>query len=208
MIIAGAGGFAKELVHVLCTNYPEIRFAFFDDITSEKNFLQKFEVLKSIDQVIAQKERHQNSFAIGVGNPQARLSIYNKFIEAGFSVKQVISKTAVLGAFHNIISDGVTIMDHVVIEACNTIGKGTLLHTGCFVSHDVKIGSFCEISPYAKLLGKVTIGNYCSIGAGAIVLPGITVNDGAIVGAGAVVTKNVSSNMVVVGVPAAELKRQ
>lgn len=208
MIIAGAGGFAKELLHVLYTNYPETQFAFFDDISYEKIFLQKFEILKSIQQAITQQERHLSKFVLGVGNPRARFTLYEKFIAAGFSIEKVISKTAVIGSFQNVINEGVTIMDHVIVEASNTIDKGTLLHAGSFISHDVSIGAFCEISPYAKLLGNVTVGNYCSIGAGAIVLPGITVNDGAIVGAGAVVTKNVRSNMVVAGVPAAEIKRK
>ncbi len=53
---------------------------------------------------------------------------------------------------------------------------------------------------------KVEIHNNVWIGAGAIILPGVTINKNSIIAAGAVVTKDVSSNTIVAGVPAKEIK--
>ncbi len=69
------------------------------------------------------------------------------------------------------------------------------------------VGNYTEISPYAKLLGKVKVGNLVSVGAGAIILPKICIEDNAVIGAGSVVTKNVKAGEVVVGVPAKPLKK-
>lgn len=208
MIIAGAGGFAKELAHVLTGIFPSRELFFFDDTNNENSFfLSKYIILRSMEQAASHKHFHNNHFAIGVGTPKARFTFYNKFVKEDFIIQQVISKTAVIGTTENIIEDGVVIMDHVIIETCNKIGRATLIHAGSFISHDVTIGEFCEVSPYVKLLGNVTVGNRCSIGAGAVVLPGLSIGDGAVIGAGAVVTKSVMANRVVAGVPAVELKR-
>lgn len=45
------------------------------------------------------------------------------------------------------------------------------------------------------------------LGANAVVLGPAKIGDGAVIGAGAVVVSNVAEGMVVVGVPARELKR-
>jgi acetyltransferase-like isoleucine patch superfamily enzyme len=97
-------------------------------------------------------------------------------------------------------------MTNVIIENDNVLGKGILLHVGTFVSHDVLIGDFCEISPCVKLLGGCSVGNFCSIGTGAVILPRIKIGDRAIVGAGAVVNSDVEPGTTVVGVPAKKIR--
>jgi acetyltransferase-like isoleucine patch superfamily enzyme len=44
------------------------------------------------------------------------------------------------------------------------------------------------------------------VGANATILPGITIGQDALVGAGSVVTHDVAERMVVIGVPARELR--
>lgn len=53
----------------------------------------------------------------------------------------------------------------------------------------------------------ITIGNGVWVGMGAKILPGVTIGDNAVIGAGAVVNKDVASNTVVAGVPAAFIKQ-
>lgn len=51
---------------------------------------------------------------------------------------------------------------------------------------------------------KVTIGSNCWIGANVIILNGVTIGENTIIGAGSIVTKNISSNVIAVGVPCRE----
>lgn len=55
---------------------------------------------------------------------------------------------------------------------------------------------------------RVTIGHDVWIGHGAIIRPEVTIGHGAVVGAGAVVTRDVAPYTIVVGVPAAKLRRR
>jgi len=70
------------------------------------------------------------------------------------------------------------------------------------ITHDCKIGKYCEISPGAILLGGANIGESCFIGAGALILPKVQIGNNCIIGAGAVVNKSIADNSKVAGIPA------
>lgn len=55
---------------------------------------------------------------------------------------------------------------------------------------------------------KVIIGDDVWVGANVVILPGVTIGNGSIIAAGAVVSKDVSSQVIVGGVPAREIKRR
>lgn len=204
MIVAGAKGFASELTDVLLeTVHPQDLF-FFDNLSTDGNDLKFgiFPILTSMESLKKALVKGDNKFVIGAGAPRRREALYNLMVENGGHVYTLISKHARIGQYLNRFGEGSCVMPNVIVEANNSIGKGTLLHVGAFVSHDVTIGEFCEISPYVKLLGACSVGNRTAIGSGAIVLPGIKIGNNAVVGAGAVVTRDVPDNTTVVGVPA------
>jgi UDP-2-acetamido-3-amino-2,3-dideoxy-glucuronate N-acetyltransferase len=111
-----------------------------------------------------------------------------------------------------------------------TIGRGTTVHSHCWIGDRVSIGERCKIQAYAFIPPGVRIGNdvflgprvtftndkyppsnellftvvedQVSIGACAVILPGVTLGRGCKIGAGAVVTKNVPPGEIWVGNPA------
>lgn len=204
MLVIGAKGFAKEILHVLnkIPNCGEL--VFYDDLTANTNmlFMDKFPVLKNQEEAKAYFQKTDNRFVIGVGNPQLRSMFAAKMEALGGIFTTILSPSADIGIYNNRIDAGVVIMDRVLIETDNLIEKGCLIHAGTFISHDVKIGAFSEISPFVNLLGNVQIGQACAIGTSAVILPNIKIGNNVVVGAGAVVTKDVSDNTTVVGVPA------
>lgn len=80
------------------------------------------------------------------------------------------------------------------------IGPGVILVTLSHPNYSVLRDS------YGEKHGSIIIEEDAWIGAGAIILPGTCIGKKAIVGAGAVVTNNVSSEKIVIGIPAREIK--
>lgn len=201
MIIAGAGGHAKDLVMGLPGPHSDL--VFFDDLSDNISslFLEDFTVIRSVNEL---KIHFKNDpyFILGVGKPSARKALYEKCIKAGGELKGIRSESSQIGTIDVRIDDGVDIMPFSFISNSVTIGKGTLINTRANVHHDTTIGTFCEISPGSNLLGGVSIGNYCFVGAGVIILPNVTIGNSCVIGAGAVVTTDITDNQRVVGVPA------
>ena len=89
------------------------------------------------------------------------------------------------------------------IEGELSIGDGTLIAPGCFVTdHNHGIAAGAMMWQQHCVQKAVRIGADVWLGAKVIVLPGVTIGDGAVVAAGAVVTRNVDPMTIVAGVPA------
>ncbi|MCX8051970.1 MAG: acetyltransferase [Chlorobi bacterium] len=200
VIIAGSGGFAKEVYSELKRDFPDRVVYFFDDVrrSSSEKQLDAI-VLTSIDQVKAMGIQH---FLLGTGNPQLRRRIWAQLSDAGLIGVSYVSREAKVGQYEVFVEPGCTIMAGSIFTVCIKISRGSLINLNCTVGHDSQIGEFCEICPGVHISGGCTIGNDVFIGTGAVILPGITIGDGAKVGAGAVVTKDVPAGKTAVGIPA------
>lgn len=202
MIIIGAGGFAKQLIDVLCDSFPRTAMHFYDDTEdSQASFLNKFDVLKTPSTAM-ERLSQDPSFVLGLSGPRNREMMANKFLAMGGELTSVVSSHARISNFDSTLGKGVTILSQVVIESSVGIGTGSLLNLNCLVTHDSEVGEFCEFGPGVIICGHAKIGNKVFIGAGAIVLPHVSIGDNAVIGAGAVVNRNVEAGQKVMGIPA------
>ena len=203
MIIAGAGGHAREVLGVLEELQETSGIYFYDD--TSRSIIQhatfsRVKVIRTEEEARKILQR-DNQFIIGVGKPELRSLLSQKLTNLGGTAVSLIAPSANIGEGVE-LAKGLNIMHGAVITKDVQIGFGTLVHIHVSIHHDSRIGKFCELSPGCRLLGNVTIRDMVSIGTNAVVLPGITIGDVAVVGAGAVVTKNVSPGKVVKGIPA------
>ena len=207
MIIVGAKGFAKQLVEIFFQSNKIEDLFFFDDFSKDiDSVLFGIKILKNIEDVMSVFQSVSNEFCLGLGNPQIREKMVEKFEYTGGKLCSVISPHSHISSFVHDIGQGCNILTGAVIENDVHIEKGVLINVNAVVNHDTYISEYCEISPGAKLLGNVRVEKKCIIGANAVILSGINIGTNVIIGAGAVVTKDVSSNKTMVGVPARELK--
>jgi sugar O-acyltransferase (sialic acid O-acetyltransferase NeuD family) len=203
MLIIGAGGFAKEILEIVEQNGQLSNLAFYDDVNAETiKVFDRFPVLKNAVQVKEYFRERGNQFILGIGHPQIRFQMNEKFITLGGELFSCISKFSRIAQYQVSIGGGTNILDHAIISSNVAIGKGCLIYYQAVVTHDCILGDFVELSPGATILGRCHIGSFTQIGANATILPNIKIGKNVIVGAGAVVTKNVSDNVVVVGIPA------
>jgi sugar O-acyltransferase (sialic acid O-acetyltransferase NeuD family) len=209
MLIAGAKGFAKELLEAILQTDPAAQPVFYDDQSEDlpELFLDRFQIIRSRTDAENYFKTVDTKFALGIGDPNSRKKLFEVFTSIGGQPASIISPFARIGSVNNAFGEGVNILSNAVVETDNLIGVGVLIHVGALISHDVKVGNFCEISPGVSLLGNVKVGDMCRLGTGCIILPNIRIGDGAIVGAGAVVTADVAPGQTVVGVPAKLIRK-
>ena len=201
MIIAGAGGHAREILDLLVVKAGEAIFLFDNVHAGAPDTINDHPLLRTAEEAKAQLQNDPR-FIIGTGNPAVRKKLYELFSAWGGQPFTFSATTVLISEQQTIIGEGANIMHDAFISNNVQIGKGSLINTRAHLHHDVVTGAFCEIGPAALLLGNVQLGDAVFIGAGAILLPGITVGDAAVIGAGAVVTKHVAAGTTVKGNPA------
>ncbi len=204
MLIIGAKGFAKEVLEILYQNEKTENLCFYDDVNDDlpDKLFGQFPILRTIEEAKIYFKQTSNQFVLGIGNPILRKKLSDKFESIGGELSSVISKHAEIGSFGIQISSGCNILSGVKISNDVAIGKGTMVYYNSVITHDVKIGEFCEISPSVNILGRVHIGNFVSIGAGSVIFPDVVIGSNSVIAAGAVVRNNVPANVMVAGIPA------
>lgn len=207
MLIAGAKGFAKQLLDVIYQLGLENETGLFDDYHPELVQQYEFKVLKNENSVRDFYRKHGPCFGLGVGGPINRHILKTKLENWGGSLSSLISPHSRI-ARHAQIGTGATILTGAVVENDARLGTGVLVNLLATVCHDSVVGNYVEISPGALITGNVTIGDFSFIGAGAVINPKVTIGRNVVVGAGAVVTRDLKDNTLAVGVPAVAIKNR
>jgi sugar O-acyltransferase (sialic acid O-acetyltransferase NeuD family) len=200
MILAGAGGHARELIDLLDEKQKTSCFLF-DNVTTDAVVVDGTTVIRT-EEAATEQLKSDDRFVPATGSPAVRKKLFNLFLSLGGTPYSIVATTANISTINVHIGAGANIMHFVFISNHVHIGDGCLINTRANIHHDVSVGNFCEIGPGALLLGKVRVADEVLIGAGAILLPGISVGKGAVIGAGSVVTKKIEAGVTVKGNPA------
>ena len=142
-----------------------------------------------------------------VGSPAIKLRLVQKALALNLRFCSVVHPSAAVTKFvdvgkGSVISAGCILTNHI------TIGDHVTLNLATTVGHDGIIEGFCTVSPGVHISGNVQLRTGCEVGTGAVIIPEIEVGEWSVVGAGAVVVRNVPPNTTVVGVPARVIKEQ
>lgn len=143
---------------------------------------------------------------VAIGDNAGRRRITDHLEQRGEQVVTVRHPFSSIGP-EVTIGRGSIISAGTVITPGVKIGRGVILNTSCTVDHESVIGDFAHISVGSTLGGNVTIGDDVLIGLGASVMSGVSVGEKTVVGAGSLVIRDVSSHVIVTGVPA-QVRRQ
>lgn len=203
MLIIGAGACAKDLLAMLVLEDQEEDLYFYDDLNvgSPDYLFGKYKVLKNEKAAQQYFEQHDQRYILGIGSPNVRFRLSQKFKDLGGKLTSLISSHSQIGFYNQISERGVIIMHGVIITNEVTIGMGSLINMRCTLGHFCKIGQFCDLAPGVYASTSV-IGDFCQIGINAVLKPGVNLGKQVTVGAGSVVTKDVKDYQIVAGVPA------
>jgi acetyltransferase-like isoleucine patch superfamily enzyme len=97
---------------------------------------------------------------------------------------------------------GVIIAPHAVLTSDVVLGKSVYVGLHSSLSHDNRIGDWCQISGECAFGGGVIVEEECFFGIGAVVVTLIHIGKNAFVGVGSVVLRKVRPGTKVFGNPA------
>jgi len=202
LVIIGAGGHAREVLHIVRLQCPESDVGFVADWIPEGDdeddlgapYLGTPDVLGGLQ---------GSTFLIGIGSGRARRDFDARATSQGLDASDpLLHPTADVGGRNVRLGPGTVVCSHVSMTVNIVAGRHCHVNRNSTVGHDVTLGDYTTINPGVSVSGRVTIGDEVLVGAGAVILETLTIGDGATIGAGAVVTRDVPAGQTVVGIPA------
>ncbi|MDA2923068.1 acetyltransferase [Acidobacteria bacterium AH-259-L09] len=205
VVIVGAGGHGRVVLDVLRSAERRV-IGFLDDNPSlHRTQVLGTPVLGSTRKAPRLVDKEGASFLVGVADNVVRGKLMNRLRLFDVPFASVVHPAATV-ASDVMIESGVVVLAGAVVNTGSRLRVGSLVNTSASVDHDCDLGEFAQVQPGSVLTGGVVVGRYAFIGSRAVVLPLKSIGENAYVGAGAVVVRDVSSNEVVVGVPARVIK--
>ncbi len=207
IVILGAGGFARELKLLIdVINKEHKQYDFLGYLVSDTNKLidrdSKDEVIGDFSWFHNQDEKI--AVALGIGNPQSRLSIANTLSNSFDNIEfpSIVHPNVIYDASTCLIEKGVIVCASTILTVNVKLEKFSMLNLACTIGHEAIIGPGSVLNPTVNISGGVKIGRSVLVGTGAQVLQYLSIGDNSTVGAGACVTKDLPNNVVAVGIPA------
>lgn len=206
LAIFGAGGLGREFLELAGIINARTKkwdsFVFVDDNADLKE-MQGTPVC-SFSDMLADEQQEQTEYIIAVGEPAVRRKIYERLQENQCSIATLVHPDVHVPNTTTIGQGSVVCFGCFV--SCNvTIGENVVLQPQCNIGHDDVIHSHSMVSGFVNLGGACVLGEESYIGLSACVRELTEVGAHSIVGMGAVVMRNVEDGAVVAGNPARKM---
>ncbi len=203
LLIIGAGGHGRVIADCAKASRQYSEIAFLDDSYPERDCNLAWPIIdKSASWQCYKKEY---DFALGIGNNQARLALFNALSQANARLPNIIHPNAVVSS-QTTLGSGNVVFANAVINVGAKLGNACIINTAASVDHDCQLSDAVHISPGAHIAGSVTIGEAVWFGVGSCCVQTLTIANNCMIGAGAAVTKETEANGLYLGVPAKRTK--
>lgn len=208
ILLIGGGGHCKSVLDSLLLSGEYSNMGIIDRKDKMGETMMGIKVVGSDDDLLELfQEGYTHAFiTIGsIGNPDLRISLYNRVKEVGFLIPTIIDPSAKVSLFST-IGEGVFIGKNAVINSCVVIDKCAIVNSGSIVEHDCQIAPFAHIAPGVVLGGDVKIGENSHVGINSGVKQGVSIGKNTIIGLGSMVNKDIKDNTVAYGNPCKEMR--
>lgn len=192
MVIIGTGGLAKDIVGSLARDHRHKEFYFYNDRSDYKEnlFVNRYPVLRSLDELKNHFDTQGNIFISAIANPIQRMRMNDRIREIGGKLTTIMALRENVSEFTT-IGAGTIIQPDIVISSEVIVGEGTFFNCGTIIGHDVTIGKYCSFGPGVRVLGSVEIGEFSYIGCNTVITPGVKIGKKVRIGIGQVITEDI-----------------
>lgn len=204
LLIAGAGGFGREVYEMLL-DMPEFRVAgFLSDVPTALDDYPEIRADAEIVGTIADYKFRADEFVVNaVGDVAGRKKVAEILRANGANFVNVIHPTAFVSKFTK-LGEGVIICRGAIISSYSKLGDFCLVNVCGMVGHDAEIGAYSVLCPQAFVGGFAKIGAECFLGANVSVSPRKILGRGSQISANSFVARDVGDEALVIGVPGKE----
>jgi sugar O-acyltransferase (sialic acid O-acetyltransferase NeuD family) len=206
IILAGAGGLAREVAEAVRASADRELLGFVDDDQDLwGTTIDGVRVLGGLGTAI---ERNDASVVLCAGKGSAREGMANRLQVDGFPAERytVVMHPSVLVPASCSVGAGSVLLAGTVLTADVTIGQHVVLMPNVTLTHDDVVADCATLCAGVTLGGDVQVGRAAYLGMSSSVRESRTVGDRATLGMGSVLLEDLPAGQTWVGNPAAMLR--
>jgi len=200
IVIAGAGGFAKEVFQYSCDlGTPDWAVRGF--IARGRLSPELEGVAPMLGDIPEFRPEQEDELLIAIGDGRARLKIAETLKTVGVRWRTLIHPLAYVASTAE-IGPGCIIAPFAFVGPHAKLDAHVVLNTYASVGHDSVVGHGATLSPYACINGSARLAEGVFMGSHALVAPGVHVEAISKVAAGSVVARDAPRGSLLIGNPA------
>lgn len=201
IIIVGAGGFGREVLHWARDAWPEQSLRIAGFLSAERDRLTCHD--GSLE-IIADPDRYEpqagDALLLAIGIPIVRRQVAESLKSRGVTFLTLVHPTAIV-APTAVIDEGSIICPYAIVSDSARVGAFVLMNYHSSLGHDASAGDYAVLSPYATLGGNAHIGDDVFMGLHASVGPGRRIGDRSKVSANSCALSDAPPDSIIYGTP-------
>ena len=201
ILIVGAGGFGREVLHWARDAWPEHARTFAGFLSADPSALRHHALDAPIlADPAAFTPEPGDAFLLAIGIPGVRRRVAEDLERRGAEFLTLVHPTAIVAASATIGSGSILCPFSIASDAVR-LGRFTLMNYHSSLGHDAATGDFAVLSPYATLGGAASIGPDVFLGLHASVGPGASIGPRSKVAANSAALHDAPADTLIHGVP-------
>lgn len=201
ILIVGAGGFGREVLHWARDAWPEQAAKIAGFLSADPNALRDHDAEGPIlGDPAAFIPEPGDAFLLAIGIPAVRRRVAEDLERRGATFLTLVHPAAVVFPTAT-IGTGSILCPHAIASDAVRLGRFTLMNYHSSLGHDAQAGDFAVLSPYATLGGGAAIGPDVFLGLHASVGPGVKIGPRSKITANSAALHNAPADSLIHGVP-------
>lgn len=200
LYIYGAGGLGREVLWLArAIGEWEVK-GFVDDHVrpdtriADVSVLGGGEVLNGIPR--------ESFMVIAIGDPRVKEMVLDKLKSWDFQYAQLVHPSVIIMDRDTVhLAPGVIIGAGTILTTGIAVGSHSMINLNVTIGHGTSIGRGCSVMPGVNIAGGVHVDEFTLIGSGASILGDLNIGKRVRIGSGAVVLRSLPDAVTAVGVP-------